>query len=115
MSVIGSFPEDSRKYQFVSAHSPTEDAPQFEKDDFYDTLTSVLLRAKASCPSLVQFLMIDANARVGSVQAECFGTASSDIESHNGMLLRSTLTATGLLAVNTVWCPGYTTGLRKQD
>lgn len=67
-----------------------------------------VLYTKASCPSLVHLLMIDVNARVGSVHSECFGTVSSDIESHNGMLLRSTLTATGLLAVNTVWCPGYT-------
>ena len=59
-------------------------------------------------PTLLQFLFIDGNARVGSVEAPCFGQASPDWETHNGSLLRETLTSVGLVAVNTFSCPGYT-------
>ena len=52
--------------------------------------------------------MIDGNARVGSVKAECFGDANAENESQNGMMLRGTLLASKLMAVNTFKCPGYT-------
>ena len=115
MSVTGTMRGDSRRYHFVSAHAPTEEAPQDDKNNFHDSLTSVLAKAKAACPSVIQFLMIDANGRVGSVAAECFGEASADPETQKGTLLRSTLTAAGLIAVNTVRCPGYTWRSAKQS
>ena len=108
MSVVGIFKSDIRRYQFVSAHAPTEASSADEKSEFHDLLTSLLQEAKTKCPNIIQFVMIDGNARVGSVKAECFGDANAENESQNGMMLRGTLLASKLMAVNTFKCPGYT-------
>ena len=114
MSVVGILKSDIRRYQFVSALAPTEASSADEKSEFHDLLTSLLQEAKTKCPNIIQFVKIDGNARVGSVKAECFGDANAENESQNGMMLRDTLLASKLIAVNTFKCPGYTWRSPKQ-
>ena len=61
-----------------------------------------------SGPSALTFLLLDANARVGSVGAACFGTCDAAKENKNGGLFRSFLLTNKLVACNTFSECGYT-------
>jgi len=59
------------------------------------------------CGHLI-ILLIDANARVGSVLCEAVGAIDANIENNNGSRLRQSLSSSSLFAVNTFHSAGHT-------
>ena len=53
-------------------------------------------------------LLLDANARTGSISASCFGDVDADQENDNGQRLRVALCEAQQAAVNTWYPCGYT-------
>ena len=101
-----------------SAHAPHLAAPHDAKAGFWDLLTTAVNAAAARSPNAKIVVLLDANARVGSVAGPGLGGAQPDEENSNGELFRAFLEATSLAAANTyfeagaTWCSTFRTEAR---
>ena len=101
-----------------SAHAPHLAAPHDAKAGFWDLLTTAVNAAAARSPNAKIVVLLDANARVGSVAGPGLGGAQPDEENSNGELFRAFLEATSLAAANTyfeagaTWCSTFGTEAR---
>ena len=95
----------------IVGHAPQSRAPEDVKDLFWNSFSETvsMLHNKYPCADWVG--LIDANARTGSVGAQCIGTANVEREDRNGTRLRCAMAAGGFFLVNTfgsgsgpTWC-----------
>ena len=98
---------------FAVAYGPQEDANSGEKNMFWRSMSSELVKVRNAFPSAVVVLLIDANADVGSVSCSAIGGSSADIENDNGGRLRLFCCEQELTVINTfVGSGGTWTGVR---
>ena len=98
------------RHVVVVAHAPHMHRPEAERHDYWHNLTKQLLTYPPS------FLLIDANARLGSITSPTVGDMGwCEEENDNGTELRCMLETTNLYAVNTLLPneEGYTWTVRK--
>ena len=105
--VAGAVPS-GRKFSILSGHAPCEEAPPEIKDEFWELLYATADRLWLLDRSDTCLLFIDANARVGGVHAECFGSAAPLAENDNGRRFREFLLRFQLCAVNSFYDAGPT-------
>ena len=89
-------------------HAPHEHDSADNKCAFWTLLLAVTLRSRDIKPNAHVVLLIDANARVGSVVSPQLGPCASQAENNNGECFRIYLEATALSAGNTFHDAGDT-------
>ena len=82
--VDGVFLKWDLRFQFIVGHVPTEADASGAKDEFWDALVDLHSKLQQRSPTAKRVLPIDANARVGSVPAPCFGPCQPELENDNG-------------------------------
>ena len=88
-------------FLFVVAYGPQEDADSGEKNAFWCSMGSELTKVRNAYPEAIVVLLIDANAKVGSITCSAIGGASADPENDNGGRLRLFCCEQELTIVNT--------------
>ena len=118
MAVVVSIQNSPQRLVLLSAHAPIAAAPAKDIDMFYDALESLAAWLQNKFTKSYTFLLIDANARVGSVPSRCIGTCDPEIETPNGLRLKSFPETLGLMLANTfapvgpTWVSTYNTSHR---
>ncbi|CAK0788322.1 unnamed protein product, partial [Prorocentrum cordatum] len=107
MTVAGYSVTLQRGLVVVSAHAPTEASTARVKDDFWDSLTAVVLNLRSQFPAYVVLAGLDANGRVQG-HGDAIGPCEPEPFTDNGNRLLSRLVACSLMAANTFYEAGYT-------
>ena len=86
----------------VVAYAPIEDAPAADKQQFWESLSHNTHKMRKSYPKAAVIIMIDANARVGSVLSKSVRGARPQHENDNGLRLRTAMDDLDCVLLNTV-------------
>ena len=91
----------------VSAHAPIEAAEADAKSVFYQDLENAIQNVhnhyKKRNISLLNYLAVDANGKLGSVRSQAVGTVRVDSDNNTGLRLRCLLETFRLKAYNTMY------------
>ena len=101
MFAIVHFPKDSITIGMLVGHAPHEGDDDAAKDEWWGLLCVTFGGLRKKYPALEWSLMLDANARVGSVDGFGIGPAYATKENNNGFRFRCFLKTHTLYAINT--------------
>ena len=101
-------PDGYTGFVCIVGHAPTEASEEVVKDSFWEKLWQLTMNLRSKYPSFYVYLMVDANARLGSVVDDGVGDCERERENSNGSRLRHYLRSFGLCAVNSFFNAGWT-------
>lgn len=106
--VHGTFGDRAAVLRCIVAHAPHEHRAACDKDAFWDELHHATATRLLGHSADLPMLLIDANARVGSVDSSAVGPCEPEHENDNGSRLHGYLAQNRLAAVNTFFDAGKT-------